>query len=297
MDEANTDTADGVGPVSCAEGSGSNGPGGRSRPDSTPPTGDGAGRRSGGVPGESVREAFGPVVADRGAPWDRMRIRPVTTQGIITLGQLNGSELEQLTTRIEARRAPAPGPRPVADKALLGVHKFERVTSVRDCDGWVDLLAPMFATGNCCNLTGTYSDAYGYAHGLMLARNVIKDFRAFCRTLGHSADCACIGVERHPSGRDVLHFHAVIGGDWTKQEMRDAEALWISARGWAKAKPISDRAGAIEYAAKHLLKQRAEDHFDFWIPPRTFGSRVERRAYAHGMTLDEWHDRNTDSAR
>ena len=283
LGQTNMDAADGVGLASAGE-HGVRGPDGlgvQARPDSTPATGDGVGRRSGWVPDGNVRGAFGPVVAERGSEWDRMHLRSVVTPGVVAVSTVPmDDDLRGCSIR---RHAVQPQPRCKADRAIL--------------EGWADLLAPMFATGGCCNLTGTYSDQYGYGHGLMLARNVIKDFRAFCRDQGRLSESACIGVERHPSGRDVLHFHAIIGGDWTEQEMHDAEALWISARGWAKAKPIVDRAGCIEYAAKHLLKQRAEDHFDFWTPPRTFGSRVERRAYAHGMTLDQWHDRNTDSER
>ena len=280
LGQMNLDGADGVGLVSTGE-QGPNGSGVQARPDSTPPTGDGVGRRSGGVPDGNVREAFRPVVADRGPEWDRMQLRPVVTPGVV-IGSIAPMDDDLRGCSIR-RHAVQPLPRCKADTAIV--------------EGWADLLTPLFGESRCCNLTGTYSDAYGYGHGLTQARHVIQDFRVFCRAQGRAHESACIGVERHPSGRDVLHFHAIIGGEWTDQEIEDAARAWDVSRGWARASVVADRAACVAYAAKHLLKQRAEDHFAFWTPPPAFGSRVERRAYAHGMTLDEWHDRNTDSAR
>lgn len=189
--------------------------------------------------------------------------------GVVVVSQATPEHLDRLQARAADRATPAPLPRSERDTALV--------------QAWADRLAPLYADGRACNLTGTYSDAYGYSHGLMHARNVIKDFRSFCRFIGREHEPACIGVERHPSGRDVLHFHAIVGGSWTDDELEGAQRLWTLHRGWAVARPITDRAGAVAYAAKHLLKQRAEDHFDFWVPPRAFSSRYERRRYRAGQ--------------
>ena len=143
-------------------------------------------------------------------------------------------------------------PRSAVDTALL--------------EAWADLLQPMFGDGESCNLTGTYSDAYGYSHGCMLVRNVVKDFRAFLRHLERSEDASCIGVEYHPSGRNILHFHALLGGRWTDGEILEAQYLWTMYRGWGKAKRVVDREGCVKYAAKHLLKQGAADSFEFFLP-------------------------------
>src|SRR5674476_789216 len=140
----NLDGADGVGLASAGE-QGPNGSGVQARPDSTPPTGDGEGRRSGGVPDGNVREAFGPVVADRGSDWDRMNLRPVVTPGVV-IGSIAPMDDDLRGCSIR-RHAVQPQARPAADRAVL--------------EGWGDLLAPMFATGGSCSLTGTYSDGYG----------------------------------------------------------------------------------------------------------------------------------------
>jgi hypothetical protein len=120
-------------------------------------------------------------------------------------------------------------------------------------------------------------------------RNVIKDFGSFRRLIGRQADPACIGVELAPqgriTGRPILHFHAMIGGTWSADDLQDAQRLWTDTRGWAVAKPVTDRGGCVEYAAKHLLKQGSADNFEFMVG-REYGSRLEqrfaRRARSHG---------------
>ena len=188
--------------------------------------------------------------------------------GALVVYQAEDCELDDLRARALARRGPSPVPRGARDSALV--------------ESWADWLQQYFP-GEPMNLTGTYSDAYGYPHGLMLARNVMKDFRAFCRDMGCLSESACIGVEHHPSGRDVLHFHAVLGGHWTKADCARLQFEWTRTRGWAVAKPVSDRGGCVEYAAKHLLKQRSDsDHFEFFPAPRIYASRREWRIAKHG---------------
>lgn len=176
--------------------------------------------------------------------------------GAVVLGQATPDELAELDAAA-ARKYGTRGTQPVkrsrANTALL--------------NAWASLLAPHFANGGAVHFTGTYSDTYGYAHGLMLVRNVMKDFEAFRRVLvAHKlpASPGCIGVEVHPSGRDILHLHALVGGTWSDTDRELAVALWERYRGWSRCKPVFDREGCVQYAAKHLLKQGGEDAFDFW---------------------------------
>lgn len=108
--------------------------------------------------------------------------------------------------------------------------------------------------------TGTYSDEYGYAHGLMLSRNIIKDFERFLTSQGletHNWVCA---VEKHKY-RDILHLHALISsvGD-TAQHIAIEQAWRQSKRGrQVTAAPLADRGYA--YCTKYALK--GENSADF----------------------------------
>jgi len=107
--------------------------------------------------------------------------------------------------------------------------------------------------------TGTYSDDYGMRHGLMLARNVHKDFRRFLieqRLTGHAF---INGVEAHKY-RDVLHLHAVVQGDFTQRDMGLLKAYWEADRGFARALPVLD--GCASYVTKYALKGDS-DSFDW----------------------------------
>lgn len=173
--------------------------------------------------------------------------------GAVEIRHASAEELADLEVRSLARRGPDPLPRRVRDS--------------RSIEAWADMLAPHFGQGSSLNLTGTYSDAYGYSHGCMLARNVLKDLERFLRSQGRLCVPRCAGVEIHPqTRRKVLHFHALVGGHWTAQEAADAGRLWASSRGHARVKLVTDRAGCIEYAAKHDLKRGSADNFDMWIP-------------------------------
>lgn len=174
--------------------------------------------------------------------------------GGILIRHASEDELADLETRAIGRRGPVRLPRRVAD--------------TRSLEAWGDMLAPHFGQGSSLNLTGTYGDEYGYSHGCMVPRNVLKDLERFLRSQGRLCVARCAGVEVHPvTRRKVLHFHALVGGHWTAQEVADAARLWASSgRGHARGKLVVDRAGCIEYAAKHALKQGAADNFDMWIP-------------------------------
>ena len=123
--------------------------------------------------------------------------------GAVLLSEATPEQLDELQERIQKRRGNTVSPirRKEADSRLL--------------DAWADFLEPHFANGHSTHFTGTYSDSYGYSHGLMLVRNVMRDFVAFRRTLlkhGMPTCPGCIGVEYHPSGRSILHLHALLGG-------------------------------------------------------------------------------------
>jgi len=187
--------------------------------------------------------------------------------GAVILSVATPEQLEELGERQQSRRGVSGGPplRPQAERRLL--------------DSWGDFLAPHFADGNAVHFTGTYSDEYGYSHGLMLVRNVMSDFVAFRRTLTRHelpSTPGCVGVEYHPSGRKILHLHALLGGSWDADARQYLESLWRRDRGWARATEVKDRTDCIAYAAKHLLKQGDTDAFDFWSGGR-FVSRHERR--------------------
>jgi hypothetical protein len=186
--------------------------------------------------------------------------------------KLSEFEVDCISARAELRRPPAPLPRSTANRELL--------------ESWGWFLEPDYGSGRACNLTGTYCDDYGYSHGLMLARNVIKDFQRFRRLIGRSREAACIGVEHHPTtNRAILHFHALIGGDWTEDELKRCKSAWVESRGWAVAQHVDKREGCIQYAAKHLLKQGFDDNFFFWSPEFYVRSRHERRMGRCGQAM------------
>jgi len=115
---------------------------------------------------------------------------------------------------------------------------------------WVEWLAPNFANGEACYFTGTYSDDYGLANGLMLARNVHKDWARFLEAFGFEGKWIC-GVEQHRY-RDILHLHAILGGEWSEVERKLIKAWWSVDRGHAKSLPVLDKCAS--YVTKYALK-------------------------------------------
>lgn len=119
---------------------------------------------------------------------------------------------------------------------------------------WVEWLAPTFAGTESAYFTGTYSDTYGVPHGLMLPRNVHKDVQRFVQDTGFldldSRRYIC-GVERHLY-RDILHWHGIIEGPFTSDELRYLKRLWQLERGYAKVLPVQD--GCASYVTKYALK-------------------------------------------
>ena len=200
-----------------------------------------------------------------GAPSAR-QLWPATREhgGAVLLRHVRENELEDLAERAIARRRPEPLPRNQANQAVL--------------DGWVGMLAPHFDGEGAMNLTGTYADAYGYGHGCMLPRNVIKDFRTFIDQERPGVFLPwIIGVEAHNTGRDVLHFHAMVGGSWSEADMERLQARWTYSRGWAVAKPVTAAGGCVAYCAKHLLKRGADDTLEFrLVTPRRLSRHARR---------------------
>lgn len=125
-------------------------------------------------------------------------------------------------------------------------------------NGWVRWLSPHFPPGSLY-FTGTYSDDYGFPHGLMVPRNVHKDFRRFLVDNGLMGHEFINGVEHHRY-RDILHLHAVIRGDFSDVERRLLKARWESERGFARALPVLD--GCTSYVTKYALKGDTES-FDW----------------------------------
>jgi hypothetical protein len=183
--------------------------------------------------------------------------------GGVVVYQADGAYLEDLASRAIERQRPGSLPRSKGNQKVL--------------DAWETFLGPHFDATCAVNLTGTYRNDYGYSHGLMLARNVVVDF---LRVLKHEQVGEvpwCIGTEQHRTGRDILHFHAMVGGDWDAVSVERLEAYWLYSRGWAVAKLVSDAGGCVGYCAKHLLKRGAADNFEFRLPSQVFGSRYARR--------------------
>jgi hypothetical protein len=110
-----------------------------------------------------------------------------------------------------------------------------------------------------CFFTGTYSDAYGYSHGLMLPRNAQADFRRFLKSQGlGDASFAC-AVEDHAC-RAIVHLHALIAVR-SIADMDRIHAAWASDRGLASAPPCTD--GGLSYVCKYALKGDEVDRFDW----------------------------------
>jgi len=124
------------------------------------------------------------------------------------------------------------------------------VVLARDVRGaWVEWLAPNFTEG-ACYFTGTYCDEYGVANGLMLARNVHKDWRRFLDEFGFEDRWIC-GVEQHKH-RDILHLHAILGGEWSDKQREWLKRWWQVDRGFARSLPVLD--GCASYVTKYALK-------------------------------------------
>lgn len=135
-------------------------------------------------------------------------------------------------------------------------------------EAYIQLVTSNLLPERLCFFSGSYSNEYGYPHGLMLARNVQADFRRALEAFGFGDRGFTCSVEQHPSGRDVLHLHALVE-ELTRQEMAELEQLWTESRGWSKAVPCHD--GGVRYVCKYALKGSNVDTFE-WRFLRSHGA-------------------------
>lgn len=165
--------------------------------------------------------------------------------GAVTRSYLSELEREELAERVDSARPVYPPRRP--DPVL---------------DAWVSFVTAHMTSGSAesCFFSGSYSDQYGYPHGLMLARNVQADFRRALDECGLADREWVNAVEPHPSGRPVLHCHALVS-NMTAAERASFEEYWTRTRGWSKAVLLHD--GGVAYCAKYALKYGSVDSFDW----------------------------------
>lgn len=121
-------------------------------------------------------------------------------------------------------------------------------------DAWVGWLAPVFSDNGSAYLTGTYSDDYGVTNGLMLPRNVLKDFDRFLESFGYEGRYV-VGVEKHQF-RDVLHLHGILEGPFDEKQRIWLKGWWSLDRGHSRVLPVLD--GCSSYVTKYALKGDAE---------------------------------------
>jgi len=149
--------------------------------------------------------------------------------------------------------------RGTADRRSPRRHARPGAARARLTDAWVHWLSPHFADNGSLYFTGTYCDEYGYANGLMLTRNVQRDFLRFLKDIGYDDREWCCAVEPH-ADRDIKHLHAIVQGDFTESDRLFVQLMWQVHRGWAKALPVTD--GCESYVTKYALKSTVEA-FDF----------------------------------
>lgn len=202
-----------------------------------------AGLGGGGIPSDGTLTVTQPEAIGR-RRWDAatrcrtLPLRPASPPDADTSGALRGFSPQDLR---------------------VGVGRGARVR-----ESWVRWLAPHFADNDSCYFTGTYSDDYGFPHGLMLPRNVQADFRRFLDDAGYPDVEFVCAVEPHRY-RAVLHLHAIIGGQLNESDRLFLKLLWQIERGWAKSLPVKD--GCESYVTKYALKSTVEA-FDFHLEGR-----------------------------
>lgn len=117
-------------------------------------------------------------------------------------------------------------------------------------EAWIEWLSPRFSGNASAYLTGTYREDYGLAHGLMLQRNVHKDFRRYLESFAFQGDYI-VAVERH-AYRDILHLHAILAGPYNDEQLKWLKGQWSVDRGHARVLPVLD--GCASYVTKYALK-------------------------------------------
>jgi len=189
----------------------------------------------------------------RAALWEARRPAASTapaqtsSSGLVVAHRVDSSLFDE----VRQRRA--------AEIAEMPILRHDRpLDQVRDA--WVGMVTERLGDDRVCFFTGSYRDDYGYENGLMLARNVQHDFKRFLAAYGYD-DCDWVcAVEKHPSGRDVLHLHALLS-NMTDTEMVMLEHDWTESRGWSKAVRCHD--GGVRYTCKYALKGAYVETFDW----------------------------------
>lgn len=163
----------------------------------------------------------------------------------VRLGQLDQDELEAL--RLVS----------VGSSPDITPHAIDPLM-----DAWCGLVQEHMSGEGDCFFTGTYSDGYGYPHGLMKARNVLKDFERLL-SIADLADKSWVCCVELHKFRDILHLHALISGVGEFQDRVRLEQLWRSSgRGQqVTAAPLLDR--GIGYCTKYALKGQDAAMFDW----------------------------------
>lgn len=162
-----------------------------------------------------------------------------------------GDELQRMRAEMGAAQAAS---------AAAAAARPLRADPVRDA--WIEMLLPHFSDADCCFFTGTYSDEYGYPHGLMLPRNALADFRRFLADEGYQDNAWVVCAEPHQC-RPIWHHHALLAGVDAAAGAH-LKAAWVSSRGWADAPPLHD--GGVCYATKYATKSGNEVLFEWNLP-------------------------------
>lgn len=167
--------------------------------------------------------------------------------GLVVVSRVTGTDLAEMRSDAAAAKAEAiAGLRPRRVDPLL--------------DAWVGFIGENMPLHSAAFFTGTYTDTYGYANGLMLGRNVLKDFQRALKSQGLE-DVAWVCCAEVHSERDILHLHALVGGLGAARDRQLLEDYWTATRGWSTCHPLLD--GGVRYCGKYALKSHESSVFDW----------------------------------
>jgi len=146
------------------------------------------------------------------------------------------------------------------DSRFIGRPLVSKPDALRDA--WCGMVQEHMTGDGDVFLTGTYSDSYGYAHGLMKSHNVMKDVRRFLLAQNLDSHAWVAAVELHKF-RDILHVHMLLAGVGGFEDRVALERAWRqSGRGQqVSADPLLDR--GISYCTKYALKGQNAADFDW----------------------------------
>lgn len=144
------------------------------------------------------------------------------------------------------------------DRRVPRSAPIPRVDPLRDA--WIEMFLPHFSDPDCWFVTLTYADAYGFPHGIVKARNALRDFSRFIAPwdgVRAWVDCA----EPHQC-RPIWHHHVLLAG-LTDHGAASLRHEWSTSRGFADVVPLHD--GGVSYATKYALKT-SDVAFDWFLP-------------------------------